>query len=439
MVDDLRISTKEKTKKMLKLRIMALFNKDARIIYEMMKAFSIPADQLYIHDDEKCLCGSGKLYADCCKGKEDIGPVVSRKPPEVLVNERMRKSLKSKYCLHPDKTTCQGKIKDAHALQNHKIISLLASDDNHVMMQDATRQPIIIDDNPLNPISILPFERVSGNKATTQSCFCDKHDTELFRPIEAGAPDFDPNSEEMKFIYAYKAFIFEYSKQLQLMSIFRELFAERPQVFTLPDMVKEYRTQCMRMEEFEPIKNHFDSQILAGTHNGVETCIVKIPYRIGFACYAYISPDFDIDGNRVKTIDADGKMHRLAVTVIPEEKRSYILLSCLSTETPIYQEFFRNIENADLDKVLFYFNCILPLFSENLVLSEKLWNAQGEKGQLGLIHETNLIGNDQFNLSQTFRMALRNLSKSKKPNYSKRGKVDLFQIVQEEDASNGTG
>ena len=409
---------------------MSLFNRDAKIIYNSMKQLELPKDQLFIHDDELCPCGSGKMFSNCCKNKPDSGPTNSPKPTEVLLMERMRKSLrKRRLCLHPDQTRCQGDIKEAHALQNHKIISLLASSDNHVMMQDHTKQPIVFDDDPLNPVVIIPFRKVSGNKATTQSCFCDLHDTELFKPIEAGAPDFDPDNEEMRFVYAYKAFVFEYAKQLQLMSILKETFAERPQVSLIPEMVKEYRIQCIRMEEFEPVKNHFDSEIMSGTHNGIETCVVKIPYQIGFANYAYIAPDFDLNGERIETIDECRKMHRLAITVLPESNQSYILLSCLSSEEIIYHDFFDQIQESDISKVLFYFNLLLPLFSENLVISEKLWDNLSEKGQFGLVHMANLIGKDQFNLSHTIGMALRNAAKNKKMDYSKRGEIDLFQTI----------
>ena len=395
-----------------------------------MKQLELPKDQLFIHDDELCPCGSGKMFSNCCKNKPDSGPTNSPKPTKVLLMERMRKSLrKRRLCLHPDQTRCQGDIKEAHALQNHKIISLLASSDNHVMMQDHTKQPIIVNDDPLNPVVIVPFSKVSGNKATTQSCFCDLHDTELFKPIEAGAPDFDPDNEEMRFVYAYKAFVFEYAKQLQLMSILKETFAERPQVSLIPEMVKEYRIQCIRMEELEPVMNHFDSERMSGTNNGMETCVVKIPYQIGFANYAYIAPDFDLNGERIETIDDCGKMHRLAVTVLPESNQSYILLSCLSSEEKIYHDFFEQIKVSDTSKVLYYFNLLLPLFSENLVISEKLWDNHSEKGQFGLVHMAALIGTDQFNLSHTIGMALRNAAKNKKMDYSKRGEIDLFQTI----------
>ena len=412
------------------IKIMSLFNRDAKIFYNSMKRLKLPKDQLFIHDDELCPCGSGELFSNCCKNKPDPGPTNSPKPTEVLLMEHMRKSLKKrKLCLHPDQTSCQGNIKDAHALQNHKIISLLASSDNHVMIQDHTKQPIVFEDNPRNPVVLVPFSKVSGNKATTQSCFCDLHDTELFKPIEAGSPDFDPNNERMKFVYAYKAFIFEYAKQLQLMSILKETFAERPQVSLIQETVKEYRIQCMRMEEFESAKNQFDSEILSGTHNGIHTCVVKIPYQIGFANYAYIAPDFDLNGERIETIDNCGKMHRLAITVLPESNQSYILLSCFTSEEKIYHAFFDQIQVSDISKVLFYFNLLLPLFSENLVISEKLWNSHSEKGQLGLVHMANLIGADQFYMSQTIGVGLRNAAKNKRMDYSKRGEIDLFQTT----------
>ena len=55
----------------------------------------------------------------------------SKKPTDVQIMERMRSAMK-KYCLHPDKANCNGRIKSAHALQNNKIISVLAGKDRHV-------------------------------------------------------------------------------------------------------------------------------------------------------------------------------------------------------------------------------------------------------------------------------------------------------------------
>lgn len=87
----------------------------------------------------------------------------------------------------------------------------------------------------------------------------------------------------MKFVYAYKAFIFEFYKQQHLMWMMRKSFSEKPQLFSHPERVAEYRVQSMRMTEFQKIKKHYDSEIMNGTHNGVETFVVEIPHKIQFA------------------------------------------------------------------------------------------------------------------------------------------------------------
>lgn len=94
-----------------------------------------PLKYLRIWNNEDCPCGSGKKYINCCKNKEPIPQQLSKKPPEVQVMEMMRKSM-AKCCMHPDQEHCKGKIKGAHALQNNKIISLLAGSERHVYMLD---------------------------------------------------------------------------------------------------------------------------------------------------------------------------------------------------------------------------------------------------------------------------------------------------------------
>ena len=153
-----------------------------------------------IRDNENCPCGSGTPYKNCCKIKQTTIKQ-SKKPAEVQMMERMRKSMK-KCCLHPDHAHCKGSIKEAHALQNNKIISLLAGTDRHVYILDSKRQPLLI---PMEKGEIIPYveiSKTSANKATVETCFCDYHDNVAFAAIEKGAPAFDDSNDEMKFVYA---------------------------------------------------------------------------------------------------------------------------------------------------------------------------------------------------------------------------------------------
>lgn len=96
-----------------------------------------------LKDSEPCPCGSNMRFQECCKGKEPQIMKPSKKPVEVQIMEKMRASMK-KFCMHPDQEKCKGPIKGAHALQNNKIISLLAGSERHVYMLNTKKQPLLI-------------------------------------------------------------------------------------------------------------------------------------------------------------------------------------------------------------------------------------------------------------------------------------------------------
>ena len=371
-----------------------------------------------------CPCGSGEIYKECCKGKKTT-IIHSRKPFEVQIMEKMRNSMK-KCCMYPDRETCRGKIKDAHALQNNKIISLLAGTDRHVYMMDPKKQPQLVPLENGEIVPIVEISRTSANDATTETCFCDVHDNIAFAVIEKGAPDFDESREDMKFVYAYKAFIFEYYKQWISMSIFRQNFKDNPAAFQSPDMVAMYRSLQIKMQEFDNIKQHFDTQILAGTYNGITTCAINIPFQIKFADYAYIAPNYDMNGKKIHHTK-NNIMHRISMTIFPEENHSWLLMSCLDSEKEIYASLFEQLKKAHVDKLKFYLNLMLPLYSENMVLSPTLWRTWDEEIQMAYTFYANLINSDFIKMEKIIGMGLKNASMDKsRANYSIPSKINLF-------------
>ncbi|MDR7001728.1 hypothetical protein [Neobacillus niacini] len=383
--------------------------------------------RIKISKKESCPCGSGEVFINCCHNKDFNPPIETKKPPEVLIGEMMRKSMK-KLCMHPDQQNCKGRIKGAHALQNNKIISLLAGDERHVYLMDTKRSPLIVPLNNGKQELIIEMSRTSANAATTETCFCDLHDNIAFAAIEKGAPDFDETSEIMKFVYAYKAFIFEYYKVWMSMDIFRTQFAKHPTVFSRSDMVSWYRSLQLNMKEFDSIKEHFDKEILAGEHTGITTCIIKIPEQINFANYAYIAPDYDLNGKKIKN-KVKGFIHRLAITAIPEKGHSYILLSCLDSEKEIYLDLFNQLQSSPIDKVKFYISLILPLYSENMVLSPSLWNSWDEETQMAYTFYANLKDKDFFIYNKMNGMILRKAAKMPGFSYGERNKINLFELL----------
>lgn len=365
---------------------------------------------LRIRDNELCPCGSGKTYKCCCKGKKAQFKE-SKKPPEVQIMDRMRSSM-PKCCLHPVKEECRGKIKEAHALQNNKIISLLAGDSRHVYMLNSKKRPLLVPMSDEEIIPIVEVSKVSANDATTETCFCDYHDNVVFAAIEKGAPNFEPDNQEMKFIYAYKSFIFEFYKQKTAYEMFQKLFKENPSIATDKQVVGIYRMLQIKMDEFNPIKEFYDEKIKAKKSDGLYTCAVKIPEQINFANYAFIAPNYDLDGRKIKHTKK-GIMHRVSITIFPEIEHSWIILSCLESEKKIYEPLFRQMKDYPMKKIKFYINMVLPLYSENMVLSPLIWEAWDDDMKCAYTYYANLNGKNALVMDKAIGFALKNASRDK--------------------------
>lgn len=156
--------------------------------------------------------------------------------------------------------------------------------------------------------------------------------------------------------------------------------------------------------------------------------MLQIPEQINFANYAYIAPDYDLNGKKIKN-KVKGFIHRLAITAIPEKGYSYILLSCLDSEKEIYLDLFNQLQSSSLDKVKFYIYLILPLYSENMVLSPSLWNSWDKETQIAYTFYANLRDKDFIIYNKMNGMILRNAAKNPVFNYFERNKINLFNIL----------
>lgn len=69
-------------------------------------------------------------------------------------------------------------------------------------------------------------------------------------------------------------------------------------------------------------------------------------------------------------------------------------MSCLESEKEIFEPFFNQVKVASLKKLKFYLNMMLPLFSENMVLSPELWKSWTDDVQTAYTYYVNLNGPD---------------------------------------------
>ncbi len=152
-----------------------------------------------IADTEPCPCNSGKRYKDCCKTK----------PPKAFHNNneaihfigQLLKKSKTRFCLYEGCTQKGKNIIKAHAFQENRILNKLAID-GKVMMQDFTKNPIILEIKPGNPEPFYFLTDVSIKDATTATCYCSTHDDALFSKIEKAQYDLQSLDSEQLFLFA---------------------------------------------------------------------------------------------------------------------------------------------------------------------------------------------------------------------------------------------
>jgi len=332
-----------------------------------------------ISNKESCPCGSKKIYKDCCK---KLAPRKFHSKGEKLdlIGKLMKKS-KQKFCLVEG---CNSKPRDiilAHALQENRILNKIA-DNNMVYMQNLNKNPLMLEiiKGIEEPFYLL--EEVKIKDATVQTCFCKSHDDDIFRKIEKSQYTFDNLTEEQLFLFAYRAFSFEYYKDISVDRLYKLMCKEVPQLFKNPFLVYKYRHSLIKRLEMEYYKEYFDNGLSRSYFSGLTTFILKIPYTIRFSGYLSIAPPFDLKGYSIKTISKKTKqMKRVFITIVPDEKQSYVLISSLKDDKDVYFSFFDSLINSDDTLIMKYLNVFIPLYSENLIVNPSLFRSFSEPGQ----------------------------------------------------------
>lgn len=325
---------------------------------------------------EECPCGSNKIYKECCYNKEAI-KFKNEKHAMSIISKNSKKS-RVNLCLV---NGCKSKAIGAHALQENGLLSKLAIN-NIVLTQNKKKDATLIEfENGEKEARCFLTEELIKN-ATVQTCFCKKHDNELFQEIEKSNKTFSIDNSEQVFLFAYRTFSFEYYSEIISNNFYEKMFKDVPQLLKKPICIANYRQSQIKKQEMDYYKNKFDEIMLNKSYSDVITLTITFPYKIRFANYMCVAPEFDLTGRKLNVIDKKTKMmRRLFITLFPKENKSYILISVLKEDFNIYKDYFKSFENVSSEVIKYYFNTIIPAISENLILSPELWNELDEIGQ----------------------------------------------------------
>lgn len=327
-----------------------------------------------IEDNENCPCGSNITYKKCCENRKDENREIDKyiKNEKQLNAEALQviKSSKFSACLHPTKDECSKDIINAHTLQNNGVLSYLALNNEVIVLEPGINKEGVKFD----------YKSKSKNQATTFRGFCSFHDKEVFKPIEDEI--YDKNREDQNFLFTYRIFAFEYYKKKVAMKVFQKTARKYPSSLKHETGVRFYRNYQLAMEDMNSYSKIFNSSLLSKNYSTIETKVFEFDYRLPFAtCFAF-SPYFDFNE---KPLNVDFMLQHNSdrlklnfVTVLPQNKKSYVLYSWLSEDSNYFSSLNKSFETfteLDIKKI---FNNLIPEYSEHIVFAPEYWNNLSE-------------------------------------------------------------
>lgn len=316
---------------------------------------------------EACYCGSGLVFKSCCKGKinsckQIYGDDILKNSNRVnhILEEKMRET-DYKICLHPEHNQCKLPIKNAHTLQNNGILSVIAEKD-HVMVTNLF--------NKVRNSSVI--QKVSKNKATTFYGFCEYHDSIVFKDIETAEYK---NKNNQNFLYAYRACAQEFHKKTRAMKAIQRSFKENPGIYYIPEFISNYELQELAYLDVEKYMKVFNNSFINNNLDILENYVLEFDEAYDFAVTTMFNPVYDLEGNQINNIYSMEKenLKSIFLSVIPIKNTSYMIISCLKNEYKYFEQYFNQIKELSQQEIKIFLNNILPTFSENIVLSPRLW------------------------------------------------------------------
>ncbi len=320
---------------------------------------------------EPCLCGSGKKYKFCCYLKKDIK---FRNPDEVRYYLKKHKK-KLEFCLH-EGSDCKGKIIKSHSIQNNKILSKLAVD-GHVYCVGYEA----------DSFAGIDLKKRGRNDATTSTCFCQQHDTEIFKNIELKNYEY---SDEQNFLYAYRAFSKAYYDKLEELATEQCLFESGHKHYIESGQIDRLRGTILGIRDNEEMKAIFNSALDHNNYATVETVTATLDYEIKFATSFMCPLSYDLKGNLINDIySLDDSMKNMFVNIFPEKGNTYIIIGWLKIDSNAFEHFKEQFSELQKDKakLINALNNMVACLSDNFAISPELIDSWDKGTKLFFVTE----------------------------------------------------
>lgn len=323
--------------------------------------------------NEKCWCGSGIKYKKCHLNRD------KQKPIDLGDAHRASNAAKSrKYCSAPEalKSSCSGKIINAHTVSKGSSLLEIADSTNHVLGLKISLA------NIQKGNGILVPERIGVNQASTFKGFCSIHDKQFFACIED--KPFTKESDQL-FALAYRALckeIYAKGSSENVVEFVKE--ADKGKGFLEQLHLQHFASNFAlgvdtAVKELSILKERLDSHLLGNSQITFCHLVITSETPCPVAVSSILSPDVDFEGNRIQNLaDLTIAAEYVIFNSFSSGGRGYVVFTWLETAKTV-ESFIRSLMKYDIRSLK---NALLRFFfsvSENIYISPAWWSSLTEE------------------------------------------------------------
>lgn len=292
--------------------------------------------------------------------------------------------VESTKCLEPTET-CTEELIDSHSIQDSRILETLA-ENNHVIhiTFDKSCIPKSTKDNPVMPY--CKYDLISIHKASVFKGLCNKHDTEIFRPIDVEILDMD--NKEHVFLLTYRSVMKELSTKIKIAGMTQSNFLAKVDLGEIsrevPTIEGMYAVQLYASAyEMYEYKKIFDEKYLAREFDSLYSRYLILDGIPTFATSAVFTP--------IEIALKEDAEEKLCVNIFPYQGKVFVLFSCLNEDAVYLDKYVDEIFNATdyyqkyLISKLVLRNCENTVFAPNYY---NQWSQTKKDAILKFFHDT---------------------------------------------------
>jgi len=292
---------------------------------------------------------------------------------------RSKGSIKSCMWGEEDSSLCSGKIVKAHSIQRSKILKKICENG----------KVSILSSTPNSDSMKFGFRTEGIGKFSTFSGFCQKHDKEVFQPIE---DEIFKGSEEQFYIYAYRSVSKEYHGKKEILQMSEHLFNEKTGDMLNQAGIASFGQQTyLGAMELGDIAQHLQLCIANKSYSGLKHHYYCMDKEFPIACSSSFLPYFDHKGKSIISESEKKKLYEqtfppkdtfnLYLNVFPEGGKTHFLISHFKGRKKKF-DFVRKMLKGSLSNIQINMTNIILNNCENVAFSPSYIESKFTKEEL---------------------------------------------------------